>query len=76
MGIGQNILREINEDGGFNVKPFSVNDICIAAKMQQKLKNFICEQTEIINTVAITDSISEEFLKQICENYYKIKNEE
>lgn len=47
-----------------------------AIKMLYKksvLDKFIEEKAEFINTLGITDSISDESLKEICEEYYKLK---
>lgn len=38
-----------------------------------ELDKFIEEKAESINTLGITDSISEEYLKGICEEYYLLK---
>ena len=43
-----------------------------------ELDKFLEEKANWISTLCITDSISEESLKEICEEYYllKIKNHE
>lgn len=39
------------------------------------LDEFIEKKTDSINTIGITDGIDEEYLKEICEEYYKIKSQ-
>ena len=41
--------------------------------MKTELEKFIEEKTNSINTIGITDPIDEEYLKEICEEYYKLK---
>jgi len=39
------------------------------------LDKFIEEKVDNINTIGITDPISEEYLKEICEEYFVLKTE-
>lgn len=39
-----------------------------------ELEKYIEEKTESINCIGITDSISEGYLKEICEGYCELKN--
>ena len=41
--------------------------------MSQELDDFIEAKTNSINTIGITDSISKDYLKEICEEYYLLK---
>lgn len=41
--------------------------------MKDILKNFIEEKAEFINTLSITDYISDDTLKEICDEYYYLK---
>lgn len=38
-----------------------------------ELDKYIKDKTDSVNTIGITDGISEDYLKGICEGYYKIK---
>lgn len=57
--------RSMFKDGSFD--PFN--------KKMSELDKFIKIKTNSINTVGITDPIDEDYLKEICEEYYKLKVE-
>ena len=42
----------------------------------EKIDQFLQEKTDSINTLGITDPVDEEFLKEICEDYYKLKKQQ
>jgi hypothetical protein len=41
--------------------------------MEEELNKFIKKRTDSINTIGITDPLNEEYLKEICEEYFNLK---